>query len=98
MTPISGESFNCDAGQHFISFADLIDCLDLGIKVDESLSRSFHAEGHDIQSLLFNFLDELLFIFHTEFFVACELEVGKRVPCSREAPARLLCAYRIAAK
>jgi SHS2 domain-containing protein len=47
-----------------------------GIKMDESLSRTFHSKGHDLQSLLFNFLDELLFIFHTEFFVACELEVS----------------------
>ena len=30
-----------------------------------------------MQSLLFNFLDELLYRFHTEFFVACELEVTR---------------------
>ena len=48
-----------------------------GITVDESLSRSFEAEGHDLQSLLFNFMDELLFVFHTEFFVARRLRVTK---------------------
>ena len=48
-----------------------------GIEVDESLSRTFEAKGHDMESLLFNFLDELLFVFHTEFFVACSLVVTK---------------------
>lgn len=39
-------------------------------------SRStYEAEGHDLQSLLFNFLDELLFGFATDFFVACQLRV-----------------------
>lgn len=46
-----------------------------GIEIDESLSRTFEAEGHDLESLLFNFLDELLFVFHTEFFVARRLAV-----------------------
>lgn len=35
----------------------------------------YEAEGHDMQSLLFNFLDELLFAFSTEFFVCKQLRV-----------------------
>ena len=37
--------------------------------------REVEVRGHDLDSLLFNFLDELLFLFCTEFFVARELEV-----------------------
>jgi SHS2 domain-containing protein len=33
------------------------------------------VEGHDEQSLLYNFLDELLFVFSTELLVCCELTV-----------------------
>ena len=37
--------------------------------------REIEAEGHDEQSLLFAFLDELLFIFHTEFLVCKRITV-----------------------
>lgn len=37
--------------------------------------RRYEAEGHDMQSLLFNFLDELLFSFSTEFFVPSQLRI-----------------------
>ncbi len=37
--------------------------------------RDIEAEGHDAQSLLFAFLDELLFIFHTEFLVCKKITV-----------------------
>lgn len=33
--------------------------------------------GHDLQSLLFAFLDELLFVFHTESMVVRQLRVGR---------------------
>ena len=39
--------------------------------------REIEAEGHDEQSLLFAFLDELLFIFHTEFLVCKNITVTK---------------------
>lgn len=37
--------------------------------------RQYEAEGHDMQSLLFNFLDELLFAFSTDFFVPQRLNI-----------------------
>lgn len=39
--------------------------------------RTYEASGHDMHSLLFNFLDELLFVFSTELFVPAELRITK---------------------
>ena len=42
---------------------------------ERSLTRAHRAEAHDMQSLLFTFLDELLFVFSTEFLVVRTLEL-----------------------
>ena len=40
-------------------------------------SRAVRCSGHDLQSLLFAFLDELLFLFHTEMLVLKDLTVAR---------------------
>lgn len=42
---------------------------------NDNITRLFQAQGHDMQSLVFNFLDELLFNFATDFFVCKEIKV-----------------------
>lgn len=61
-----------------------------GVVIDDALTHTYEAQGHDMHTLLFAFLDELLFVFSTELFVprcAClpfpvELAVG----CARSLP------------
>ncbi|GLI63046.1 hypothetical protein VaNZ11_005908 [Volvox africanus] len=38
-------------------------------------TRRYRAEGHDLPSLLFAFLDELLFVFSTELFLATDVKI-----------------------
>ncbi|GIL49951.1 hypothetical protein Vafri_6248, partial [Volvox africanus] len=38
-------------------------------------TRRYRAEGHDLPSLLFAFLDELLFVFSTELFLAARVKI-----------------------
>ena len=40
-----------------------------GVVIDDALTHTYEAEGHDMHTLLFAFLDELLFVFSTELFV-----------------------------
>ncbi|GIY94132.1 protein archease-like [Caerostris extrusa] len=45
-------------------------------KVDILMSQDIEAEGHDIESLLFHFLDEFLFIFSAEpYFIARKVKI-----------------------
>lgn len=43
--------------------------------VDISDTREYQVEGHDLESLLYAFMDEFLFIFSTEFFVCKEVQI-----------------------
>ena len=40
------------------------------------MCRTYEASGHDMHSMLFAFLDELLFVFSTELFVPAELHIS----------------------
>ncbi|KIZ00642.1 Protein archease-like protein [Monoraphidium neglectum] len=46
-----------------------------GVGLDPAATRTYFAEGHDMHSLLFAFLDELLFVFATDMVVCREVEV-----------------------
>ena len=60
-----GEAFE-HAGHAMYNYMVPLDCIDVNPRVPELRVR---ASGHDEQSLLYNFLQELLFDFHTEFRV-----------------------------
>jgi len=50
--------------------------VDLSLmKIDPDLSISIHVSGHDIQSLIFAYLDELLFRFSTEGFCCVQVSI-----------------------
>eukprot|EP01023_Acetabularia_acetabulum_P007027 TRINITY_DN12985_c2_g1_i2.p1 TRINITY_DN12985_c2_g1~~TRINITY_DN12985_c2_g1_i2.p1 ORF type:complete len:222 (+),score=45.43 TRINITY_DN12985_c2_g1_i2:90-755(+) len=46
-----------------------------GMDINQQETRQYEVEGHDLDSLLFAFLDELLFIFCTEFFVCKQIQI-----------------------
>mmetsp|Transcript_4679 Transcript_4679/g.7965 ORF Transcript_4679/g.7965 Transcript_4679/m.7965 type:complete len:251 (+) Transcript_4679:71-823(+) len=46
-----------------------------GVQIREDLTRTYEVQAHDMQSLLFAFLDELLFVFSTEYFVCSDLKI-----------------------
>lgn len=43
--------------------------------ISQTQTRTYSAKGHDLSSLLYHWLDELLFGFATEFFVPKTLEI-----------------------
>eukprot|EP01025_Chloroclados_australasicus_P054750 TRINITY_DN6521_c0_g1_i1.p1 TRINITY_DN6521_c0_g1~~TRINITY_DN6521_c0_g1_i1.p1 ORF type:complete len:265 (-),score=32.33 TRINITY_DN6521_c0_g1_i1:310-1059(-) len=46
-----------------------------GVQISKDETRQYEVEGHDLDSLLFAFLDELLFIFSTELFVCKQIQI-----------------------
>lgn len=47
------------------------------LTINEACTREVVASGHDLQSLLFNYLDELLFIYATEYIMFCRIAISK---------------------
>lgn len=45
-------------------------------EIGDDLEMSVEAEGHDWESLLFNFMDECLYAFHAESFVMKEVRIS----------------------
>lgn len=45
------------------------------IEIDESMTQTIEVEGHDLCSLLFAFMDEILFNFCADFFVVKECRI-----------------------
>mmetsp|Transcript_7513 Transcript_7513/g.16297 ORF Transcript_7513/g.16297 Transcript_7513/m.16297 type:complete len:186 (-) Transcript_7513:707-1264(-) len=45
------------------------------VGVEGELTREFSVQGHDLHSLLFAFLDELLFVFSTDLLVCREVTI-----------------------
>jgi len=46
-----------------------------GISIDSGLTRDIEAQGHDLHSLLYNFLDGLLSVFNTDLFVCRKVSI-----------------------
>ncbi|KAK3236170.1 hypothetical protein CYMTET_53670 [Cymbomonas tetramitiformis] len=46
-----------------------------GVTVDDSLEKLYEVSAHDMESLLFAFLDELLFVFSTEYFLCRDIRI-----------------------
>jgi len=45
------------------------------VMIDESCTQILEVEGHDLESLLYSFMDEFLFMFSTEFIVCKEVHI-----------------------
>lgn len=52
------------------------------------VSREINVEGHDAISLLVNWLNELIFLFNTEYLIFCRFEIDDLTETSLHAIAR----------
>ena len=45
------------------------------VEIEEDEVKEIKAEGHDLESLLFQFLDEFLFVFASDYFVCKKIKI-----------------------
>jgi len=61
-------------GQAALGFYGVITNLE---QITPDSSKQFTIESEDIQSLFYDFIDQLIFIFDTEYFISNDIEVTK---------------------
>lgn len=70
----------CFSNAAYALFDQMVDVS----KVEAKLEIEFDVEGHDLESLLYNFLSEFLYLHDAKHLVLCEFDVsikGDRLHC-----------------
>lgn len=75
MSDVKFRAMGSTIGEMFVSAADALDETIRGdIKILEQKEKSFEVEGKDRESLLYNFLEEFLFLLDAENFLASKIK------------------------
>src|SRR5690606_14741708 len=72
--PIGGPTLKEAFEQVVICMFGYITELDR-VDIDEECQVEVEAEGHDLESLLFSYMDEFLFQFNTEFIICKQVQI-----------------------
>ncbi|KAF8817875.1 archease family protein [Cardiosporidium cionae] len=67
-----GESLQLAFGNAALGLFNYISSIDY-VQVKES--RSITATGHDTEDLLYHFMDEMLYLYGSEYFLGCQIDI-----------------------